>query len=154
MPPPKALRGSVHEVSWCDSTRAVAEQFGPIRMPVLLPPELHAGRSCAAPARQLPRHWFDVIQFREADGIDRALFGAFPVYLLSGDRPIAKVLPPPFVPLAQVFNSEFGRMTLVRVTVEDLEQAHRRPVFELRGILDERDKEFLMSAYRGEGNCK
>jgi hypothetical protein len=62
----------------------------------------------------------NVIQFQEADGIDRALCGAFPVYLLSGDRPIAEMLPPPFAPLAQVFNSEFERMTLVRVTVEDL----------------------------------
>jgi hypothetical protein len=95
-----------------------------------------------------------VIQFQEADGIDRALFGAFPVYLLSGDRPIAEMLPPPFAPLAQVFNSEFGRMTLVRVTVEDLKQANSRLVFELRGILNERDKDFLMWVYRGEGNGK
>ena len=38
--------------------------------------------------------------------------------------------------------------------MEDLKQANSRLVFELRGLLNERDKDFLMWVYRGEGNGK
>jgi hypothetical protein len=45
-------------------------------------------------------------------------------------------------------------MALVPVTVEDLEGARRRLVFELRGMLMETDKKFLLSVKRGEGDWK
>jgi len=148
------LRGSVREASLRESTPAVTAQFGLIRMPVLHPLELYAGKFCAALDRQHPRDWFDVMQFQQAGGIDREQFDVFLVYLLSGDRPIAEMLSPRFAPLAEVFNSEFSGMTLVPVTVEELEEARRRLVFELREMLTETDKEFLLSIKRGEGNWK
>ncbi len=148
------LRGSVREAFLRESTPAVTAQFGLIRMPVLHPLELYAGKFCAALDRQHPRDWFDVMQFQQSGGIDRALFDVFLVYLLSGDRPIAEMLSPRFAPLAQVFNSEFNGMTLVPVTLEDLEEARRRLVVELRAMLTEEDKEFLLSVKRGEGNWK
>ena len=73
---------------------------------------------------------------------------------LSGDRPIAEMSSPRFAPLAQVFNSEFSGMTLVPVTLEDLEEARGRLVVELRAMLTEEDKEFLLSVKRGTGNWK
>ena len=48
------------------------------------------------------------------------------------------MLSPHFSPLAQIFNSEFRGLTLVPVTVEDLEEARRRLVFELYGMLTDR----------------
>jgi len=148
------LRGSVREASSRESTPAVTAQFGLIRMPVLHPLELYAGKFCAALDRQHPRDLFDVMQFQQAGGMDRALFDVFLVYLLSGNRPIAEMLSPRFVPLAQVFSSEFRGMTLVPVTLEDLEEARRRLVVELRAMLTEDDKEFLLSVKRGKGNWK
>jgi len=148
------LRGSVREPEARESTPAVTAQFGLIRIPVLHPMELYAGKFCAALDRQHPRDLFDVMQFQQAGGIDRALFDVFLVYLLSGDRPIAEILSPRFAPLAQVFSSEFGGMTLVPVTVEDLEEARRTLAVELRAMLTDADKEFLLSVKRGNGNWK
>lgn len=148
------LRGSVLEPEARESTPAVTAQFGLIRMPVLHPLELYAGKICAALDRQHPRDLFDVMQFQQDQGIDRALFDVFLVYLLSGDRPIAEMLSPRFTPLAQVFNSEFSGMTLAPVTAENLEEARRRLAVELRAMLTEDDKEFLLSVKRGNGNWK
>jgi nucleotidyltransferase AbiEii toxin of type IV toxin-antitoxin system len=148
------LRGSVREPEARESTPAVTAQFGLIRIPVLHPLELYAGKFCAALDRQHPRDLFDVMQFQQAGAIDRALFDVFLVYLLSGDRPIAEMLSPRFAPLAQVFTSEFGGMTLVPVTLEDLEEARRTLAVELRAMLTDADKEFLLSVKRGNGNWK
>jgi len=148
------LRGAVRQPEARESTPAVTAQFGLIRMPVLHPLELYAGKFCAALDRQHPRDLFDVMQFQQAGRIDRALFDVFLFYLLSGDRPIAEMLSPRFVPLAQVFKSEFSGMTLVPVTPEDLEEARRKLVVELRAMLTETDKEFLLSVKRGKGNWK
>ncbi len=148
------LRGSVREPEARASTPAVTAQFGLIRMPVLHPLELYAGKFCAALDRQHPRDLFDVMQFQQAGVIDRALFDVFLVYLLSGDRPIAEMLSPRFAPLAQVFGSEFAGMTLAPVTLEDLEEARRTLAVELRAMLTDADKEFLLSVKRGNGNWK
>ena len=148
------LRGSLRQPEARESTPAVTAQFGLIRLPVLHPLELYAGKFCAALDRQHPRDLFDVMQFQQAGGIDRELFEVFLVYLLSGDRPIAEMLSPRFAPLAQVFNSEFSGMTLVPVTREDLEEARRTLVVELRAMLTEADKEFLLSVKRGNGHWR
>jgi hypothetical protein len=148
------LRGSVRQPEARESTPAVTAQFGLIRIPVLHPLELYAGKFCAALDRQHPRDLFDVMQFQQVGAIDRALFDVFLVYLLSGDRPIAEMLSPRFAPLAQVFRSEFGGMTLVPVTLEDLEEARRTLTVELRAMLTDADKEFLLSVKRGNGNWR
>jgi predicted nucleotidyltransferase component of viral defense system len=148
------LRGSVRQPEARESTPAVTSQFGLIRMPVLHPLELYAGKFCAALDLQHPRDLFDVMQFQQAGGIDRELFEVFLVYLLSGDRPIAEMLSPRFAPLSQVFESEFSGMTLVPVRPEELEEARRTLVAELRAMLTEADNEFLLSVKRGEGNWK
>jgi hypothetical protein len=71
------LRGSVRQPEARESTPAVTAQFGLIRMPILHPLELYAGKFCAALDRQHPRDLFDVMQFQRAGSIDRALFDLF-----------------------------------------------------------------------------
>ena len=146
------LRGFVLKPTSRESTPAVTEQFGLIRMPVLHPLELYAGKLCAALDRQHPRDLFDVLQLQQAEGMDRALFDVFLVYLLSGDRPIAEMLSPRFSALPHAFNSEFSGMTLIPVTLKDLEEARRKLVADLRVLLTEADKEFLLSVKRGSVN--
>lgn len=143
------LRGSVHEPMLRETSTAVTEQFGLIRMPVLHPLDLYAGKLCAALDRQHPRDLFDVMQLQQAEGVDRALFDVFLVYLLSGDRPIAEMLSPRLIPLSRVFNGEFSGMTLVPVTPDDLEGARRKLVADLHAMLTDADKEFLLSVKRG-----
>lgn len=146
------LRGSVRDPALRESAAAVTEQFGLIRMLVLHPLELYAGKLCAALDRQHPRDLFDVMQLQQAEGIDRALFDVFLVYLLSGDRPIAEMLSPRFAPLSRVFDSEFSGMTLVPVTPADLEETQRKLVADLRAMLTNADKEFLLSVKRGNAS--
>ncbi len=146
------LRGSVHESAARECTAAVAEQFGLIRMPVLHPLDLYAGKLCAALDRQHPRDLFDVMQLQQAGGFDRALVEVFLVYLISGDRPIAEMLSPRFTALSAAFSGEFSGMTLVQVTPQDLEDARRKLVADLREFLTEADKGFLLSVKRGNPN--
>jgi predicted nucleotidyltransferase component of viral defense system len=146
------LRGAVHESTLRESSPAVTEQFGLIRMPVLHPLDVYAGKLCAALDRQHPRDLFDVMQLQQAGSIDRALIEVFLVYLLSGDRPIAEMLSPRLTPLARVFNTEFNGMTLVPVTPDDLEKARTKLIADLRAQLTDRDREFLLSVKRGNPN--
>ena len=146
------LRGAIHEPALRESSPAVTDQFGLIRMPVLHPLDIYAGKLCAALDRQHPRDLFDVMQLQHAEGIDRALFEVFLVYVLSGDRPIAEMFSPRITPLARAFNTEFNGMTLVRVTPDDLEKARNRLITDLRALLTDRDREFLLSVKRGNPN--
>ena len=66
------LRGAVHEPTLCESSPAVTEQFGLIRMPVLHPLDVYAGKLCAALDRQHPRDFFDVRDLLAHEGIDGA----------------------------------------------------------------------------------
>lgn len=143
------MRGSVHEPALRETSAAVTEQFGLIRIPVLHPLDVYAGKLCAALDRQHPRDLFDVMLLQQAEGIDRALFDVFLVYLLSGDRPIAEMLDPRFTPLSPAFDSEFSGMTLIPVTSENLEHARQRLVADLHAMLTDTDKEFLLSVKRG-----
>jgi predicted nucleotidyltransferase component of viral defense system len=144
------LRGSVREPTARETTEAVTEQFGVVTMRVLHPLDLYAGKICAALDRQHPRDLFDVMQLQQAEGIDRALFDVFLVYLISGDRPIAEMLSPRLAPLAGAFNSEFSGMTLVPVTSEDLEAVRRKLIADLRAMFTDADKEFLLSVKKGD----
>ena len=143
------MRGSVHAPTSRDVSEAVAEQFGAIRMPVLHSDELYAGKLCAALDRQHPRDLFDVMQLQQAEGISRQLFDVFLVYMLSADRPIAEMLAPRLAPLSRAFNAEFTGMTLVPVTAEALEAARKKLIDDLRAMLTDDDKEFLLAMKRG-----
>ena len=146
------LRGAVHEPTLRDSSPAVTEQFGLVRMPVLHPQDIYAGKLCAALDRQHPRDLFDVIQLQHAEGIDRALFEVFLIYVLSGDRPIAEMFSPRLTPLARAFNAEFNGMTLLPVTADDLETARARLITNLRSLLTDQDRGFLLSVKQGTPN--
>ena len=143
------MRGSVHEPALRETSAAVTEQFGLVRIPVLHTLDVYAGKLCAALDRQHPRDLFDVMLLLQAEDIDRALFDVFLVYLLSGDRPIAEMLAPRFTPLSPVFDSEFSGMALIPVTSEHLEHARQKLVTDLRALLTDTDKEFLLSVKRG-----
>ena len=148
------LRGAVREPAWRETTATFTEKFGVIRMPVLDPLDLYAGKLCAALDRQHSRDLFDVMQLQRAEGIDRALFDVFLVYLLSGDRPLAEMLAPRFAPLSTTFNSQFTGMALVPVTEEELERVRRKLVADLHAMLTEADKEFLLSVKRGNASWR
>jgi len=89
--------------------------------------------SVAALDRQHPRDLFDVRDLLAHEGIDEALRKAFVVYLLSHNRPMAEVLAPARLDIAQEFTRGFAGMTDDPVTLEELLQTREEFIRPARG---------------------
>lgn len=146
------LRGCVREVSMRGVSPSVEAQFGYIETPVVHVDDLYAGKLVAALDRQHPRDLFDVQQLLLNEGLTDELLEVFLVYLVSGDRAIADMLAPNLQPLATTFEEQFRGMTLIPVTVQELEETRSTMVPLIHSRLTERHKEFLLGFKRGEPN--
>ncbi|MGQ0555034.1 MAG: nucleotidyl transferase AbiEii/AbiGii toxin family protein [Nitrospiraceae bacterium] len=146
------LRGCVREASVRGVSPSVEAQFGYIETPVVHVDDLYAGKLMAALDRQHPRDLFDVQQLLLNEGLTDELLEVFLVYLVSGDRPIAEVLAPNLQPLASTFEEQFRGMTLIPVTVQELEETRSTMIPLIHSRLTERHKEFLLGFKRGEPN--
>ena len=146
------LRGCVREPAMRGVSPAVEAQFGYIEVPVVHVDDLYAGKLCAALDRQHPRDLFDVQLLLKHEGLNDALLEVFVVYLLSGDRALADMLSPNLVPMATTFEDQFRGMTLVPVTVQELEQTRTTMISLIQSRLTEQQRQFLLSFKRGEPN--
>ncbi len=146
------LRGCVREPAIRGVSPAVEAQFGYIEVPVVHVDDLYAGKLCAALDRQHPRDLFDVQLLLKHEGLNDALLEVFVVYLLSGDRALADMLSPNLVPMSATFEDQFRGMTLVPVTVQELEQTRTTMISLIQSRLTERQRQFLLSFKRGEPN--
>lgn len=144
------LRGCVREPAIRGVSPAVEAQFGYIEVPVVHVDDLYAGKLCAALDRQHPRDLFDVQLLLKHEGLNDALLEVFVVYLLSGDRALADMLSPNLVPMSATFEDQFRGMTLVPVTVQELEQTRTTMISLIQSRLTERQRQFLLSFKRGE----
>ncbi|WP_022975313.1 nucleotidyl transferase AbiEii/AbiGii toxin family protein [Nevskia ramosa] len=144
------LRGTLHEPSVRDLARRAQTEFGFASVPVLSLPDLYGGKLCAALDRQHPRDWFDVMLLLDADELDRAVFEGFLTYLVSHGRPINELLAPRWKPLADSYAKQFAGMTVLPVTLDQLEAARERLLNQLQKLMTERDKAFLLSLKAGE----
>jgi predicted nucleotidyltransferase component of viral defense system len=144
------LRGCVREPAMRGVSPAVEAQFGYIEVPVVHLDDLYAGKLCAALDRQHPRDLFDVQLLLEHEGLNDALLEVFVVYLLSGDRSLADMLSPSLQPIAATFEGQFLGMTLMPVTVPELEQTRTTMISLIQSRLTERQRQFLLSFKRGE----
>ena len=146
------LRGCVREPAMRGVSPAVEAQFGYIEVPVVHVDDLYAGKLCAALDRQHPRDLFDVQLLLKYEGLNDALLEVFVVYLLSGDRALADMLSPNLVPMSATFEDQFRGMTLVPVTLQELEQTRTTMISQIQSRLTERQRQFLLSFKRGEPN--
>ena len=144
------LRGSVTPATEMTVSDCVAYQFGYAEARVLAPDELYAGKLVAALDRQHPRDLFDVMLLLADEGISKALMDCFVIYLVSSNRPIAELLCPNLLPLQPVFDQQFQGMSLLAVTVDELDQARARMIQEIRRQLTEKQMAFLLSFKSGE----
>ncbi|MBU6434132.1 MAG: nucleotidyl transferase AbiEii/AbiGii toxin family protein [Nitrospirae bacterium] len=144
------LRGCVRAPSVRGVSPAVEREFGYIEAPVVHVDDLYAGKLCAALDRQHPRDLFDVQLLLKHEGLNDALLDVFIVYLLSGDRPLAELLSPNLQPLEPTYEEQFRGMTLMLVTVQELEETRITMISLIRSRLTERQKEFLLSFKGGE----
>lgn len=144
------LRGTLHEPSLLDLAPRAQDKFGFASVPVLSLPDLYGGKLCAALDRQHPRDWFDVMLLLDADELDRSVLEGFLTYLVSHGRPINELLAPNWKPLADSYAQQFAGMTVLPVTLEQLEVTRERLLNQLRRLMTERDKAFLLSLKAGE----
>lgn len=144
------LRGCVREPGVQGVSAAVEEMFGYVEVPVVHLHDLYAGKLCAALDRQHPRDLFDVRLLLANEGMEEGLLEVFVVYLLSSDRPLSELLSPNRQPLAATFENEFVGMTLIPVTLEELEQTRETMIALIRERLTERQRQFLLSFKQGE----
>jgi len=144
------LRGTVLEPVMMDVSSMVEAELAYTQMRLLDPRELYAGKLCAALDRQHPRDFFDVKVLLEDDGIDADLMDVFMVYLISGNRPIAEMLAPNFVPLEDTYANYFVGMVLKPVALQELEETRVTMVHLIHEKLTEKHKQFLLVLKQGE----
>ena len=144
------LRGTVLEPVMMDVSSAVEAELAYARMRLLDPRELYAGKLCAALDRQHPRDLFDVKALLEDDGIDANLVDVFVVYLISGNRPIAEMLAPNFVPLEDTYTNHFVGMAFKTVSLQELEETRVTMVRLIHEKLSEAHRRFLLALKQGE----
>jgi predicted nucleotidyltransferase component of viral defense system len=144
------LRGCVREPAVRSVSAAVEDVFGYVEVPVLHTHDLYAGKLCAALDRQHSRDLFDVRLLLENEGIEAGLIEVFVVYLLSGDRPLAELLSPNRQPLAATFENEFLGMTLIPVTLAELEQTRETMIELIQARLTDQQRQFLLSFKQGD----
>ena len=124
-------------------------------------------RLCRNPGRELRRPLRAASSSRRSTGSIRAISStsatfsrmresatslrkAFIVYILSHNRPMAEVLAPTRLDIAQEFARGFEGMTETPVTLDDLLQAREEFIAELVGKMPEDHKRFLVSLKKGE----
>ena len=144
------IRGTVHPCRILEMSAAAKEQFGFVSMQVVSFADLYAGKICAALHRQNPRDLFDIDLLLKNEGIDEKTWGAFLVYLISDDRPIAELLAPKQLPLRPTAIMEFQKMTAYPVSAHMLEQARQNLVLEMHGHITDEQKQFLISFKKGD----
>ena len=143
------LRGCVYEPETMSVSRSVEAQFGFAAIQVVSFADLYAGKLVAALDRQHPRDLFDVRDLLANEGIGPELKKAFVVYILSHNRPMAEVLAPARLDIAQEFTRGFEGMTETTVTLDDLLRAREEFIEELVGRMPAEHRRFLLSVKEG-----
>lgn len=144
------LRGSVRGAQIQTVMESVENVFGFAEFPILDSKDVYAGKLCAALDRQHPRDFFDLKVFFENGGLDEDQVMVFLVYLLSGDKPISEMLDPKPIPLKTTFESQFLGMSLIPVTLAELEHTRSELITTVRGSLKDAQKVFLMTFKSGD----
>jgi len=143
------LRGCVYEPKMTRVSARVEEEFGYAEIQVVSFPDLYAGKMVAALDRQHPRDLFDIRDLLASEGIGEDLRRAFLVYLLSHNRPMAEVLAPTRLEIAEEFARGFEGMTETPVTVGELVQARETLISAITGQMPTEHRRFLISVKRG-----
>jgi len=143
------LRGAVYSSEQRSVMPAVEDEFGYAEVQLVSQADLYGGKICAALDRQHPRDLFDIRLLLENEGINREMFKAFLVYLISHNRPMSELLAPHEKDIADIFAHHFDGMTREPVTLDELLDARRQLVDEIQNQFTETDKAFVLSVKKG-----
>jgi hypothetical protein len=107
--------------------------------------DLYGGKLVAALDRQRPRDLFDVRDLLANEGIDATLRRASLVYILSHNRPMAEVVAPARLDVAQEFGRSFAGMTEQSATLADLYKTREEFIAGLVGNMPDEHRRLLIS---------
>jgi len=144
------LRGTVYPSENRTVMPAVEDEFGYAEVQLVSQADLYGGKICAALDRQHPRDLFDTKLLLENEGVNREMFKAFLVYLISHNRPMSELLLPHEKDIADIFVHHFDGMTRDPVTLDELLEARRQLVAEIQRQFTADDRIFLISVKRGD----
>ena len=134
------IGGEVMTLPLCEKAQ---EEFGLYCEATIVPLTLlYGGKIAAALSRQHPRDLFDVhyMDIPMTDVREGLLF-----CLLSSDRPIHESLLPKLIDQHEAMENQFKGMTDINFTYEEFEQARSKLITDVRNLMTDEDKQFLLS---------
>jgi len=143
-------RGVVFEPDRRRVSPVVEDTFGFAEVTVVSFEDLYSGKIVAALDRQHPRDLFDIKQLYENEGLTDDLFRVFLTYLASSSRPLHELLNPNLRDLEIVFVKEFEGMTVLPVTVRELNVARDTLIQDIQSRLLGQTAQYLSSLADGE----
>lgn len=139
------MRGLIADSEVKPLGRTAAEEFQSFCEITVVPyAQLYGGKICAALDRQHPRDLFDVHLFMQEE-IDFERVKPGLIYaLLSSNRPLHELLAPKFSNQESAFYNQFRGMSRIPFSYADFEDARARLLLEIKKVLKEEDKRFLL----------
>jgi predicted nucleotidyltransferase component of viral defense system len=104
--------------------------------------QLYGGKIAAALSRQHPRDMFDVNHM--SISFDEAKYG-FIFCLLGSDRPIHESFAPSLIDQKEAMDKQFAGMSDLDFTYDNYEETRSQLIENVRNIMTEEDKHFLVS---------
>lgn len=110
---------------------------------------LYGGKVAAALSRQHPRDLFDVkyMSLPFADVREGLIF-----CLLGSDRPVYESISPTLLDQREAMRNQFDGMTDIPFTYEEYEETRRNLICDVKAILTDADRRFLIGFERNEPN--
>lgn len=124
------------------------EEFGLYCEATIVPPTLlYGGKIAAALSRQHPRDLFDVkyMDLPLSEVREGLIF-----CLLGSDRPIHESFAPKLLDQRLAIVNQFEGMTDISLSYEDFEQTRAKLITDVRSLMTDGDKQFLLSFESGE----
>ena len=139
------IGGEARTLPLCEKAQ---EEFGLYCEATIVPPTLlYGGKIAAALSRQHPRDLFDIkyMDMPLADIREGLIF-----CLLGSDRPIHESLAPKLLDQRLAMVNQFEGMTDISFSYEDFEQTRAKLITDVRLLMTDSDKQFLLSFEAGE----
>jgi predicted nucleotidyltransferase component of viral defense system len=112
---------------------------------------LYGGKIAAALSRQHPRDMFDISHM--SISLAEAKYG-FIFCLLGSDRPIHESFSPSLIDQKEAMEKQFTGMSDLDFTYEDYKKTRQKLIEDIKKIITEEDKHFLISFEQGNPNWK
>lgn len=132
------------------SDRAQEEFDAFCEVPVVPFSQLYGGKICAALDRQHPRDIFDVKLLLENEGLTDEIKPGLILTILSSKRPIHELLNPNLLDQRAAMANQFEGMTAEPFPYDQYETTRQELIKAVQQILDDQDKQFLLSFSKGE----